>query len=74
MEMLILLREFGPLAGLVLFFIWKDWLREGRLTARIEKLEKDQHEIILPLVRETAEVISQNTAVMSRVESLLAKE
>lgn len=73
MEFLDLLKQFGPLAGAVLFFIWRDWKREDRLTGRIEKLEDEQREIILPLVEKTSNVIAQNTAVMLRLESTLEK-
>lgn len=71
MELLDFLKEFGPLAGAVLFFIWRDWRREDRLATRIEKLEDEQREVILPLVERTTNVIVQNTAVMSRLETTL---
>ncbi len=61
-----LLRNFGPLLVAVIFFIWRDFRREGKLTKRIEQLEDGQREVILPLVRETAEVIARNTAVMEQ--------
>lgn len=71
MELFEFLKEFGPLAGAVLFFIWKDWRREDRLSTRIEKLEDEQREVILPLVERTTNVIVENTAVMRRLEDTL---
>ncbi len=74
MEFLELLKQFGPLAGAVLFFIWRDWRREDRLTSRIEKLEDEQRSIILPLVEKSTTVIAQNTLVMERLEASLEKK
>jgi len=71
MEMLDLLREFGPLVSCVVFFIWRDWRREDRSTTRIEKLEDEMRAIILPLVEKSTAVIAENTAVMHGLENAL---
>lgn len=68
-----LAQQYGPLAATVLFFIWRDWKREDRLTTRIEKLEDEQREIILPLVEKSTSVIAENTKVMDRLERALEK-
>ena len=60
-----LIKQFGPLLVAVVFFIWRDWKREDRLMKRIEKLEGEQRDVILPLVKECAEVIAKNTAVIA---------
>ena len=73
MEFLELLKAYGPLAGLAVFFIWRDWKREDRLTTRIEKLEDEQREIILPLVEKSTNVIALNTSVMERLEAAFEK-
>lgn len=70
-ELASLARHFGPLAAAVVFFLWRDWRREDRLTTRIERLEDEQRKTILPLVKETSETIARNTAVMERLEKLL---
>jgi hypothetical protein len=61
-----LLKTFGPLLVAVVFFIWRDYRREDKLTLRIKQLEDEQRNVILPLVRETTEVIVRNTEVMQR--------
>ena len=71
MEFLELLRQFGPLAGLCLFFIYRDWQREDRLTTRIEKLEDEQRNIIMPLVEKSTNVIARNSEVMERLDVAL---
>lgn len=71
MEFIQVIQEFGPLAGVVLWFIWRDWKREDRLTGRIEKLEDEQRSILLPLIKEATNVIAQNTEVMERLEGAL---
>jgi len=73
MEFLSLLREFGPLAGIVLFFIWRDWKREDRSASRIEKLEDEMRHIIMPLVERSAKVISKNSQIM-RENAMVMRE
>lgn len=73
MDFAALFKEFGPLVGAVLFFIWRDWKREDRLTSRVEKLEDEQRETILPLVEKSTTVISANTEVMRRLEAAFEK-
>lgn len=67
MEFLELIQQYGPLAGAVVFFIWRDWKREEKLTARIEKLEDEQRHIILPLVEKATTVIAENTLALQNV-------
>jgi hypothetical protein len=71
LELIEFIKQFGPLAGVVLFFIWRDWKREDRLTGRLEKLEDEQRNVILPLVEKSTEVIARNTEVMERLEGAL---
>lgn len=66
-------RVFGPWALAVAFFIWRDSKREDRLSARINYLENEQRDTILPLVTNCTEVITQNTEVMKRLEKALDK-
>jgi hypothetical protein len=64
---------FGPALCVLVFFIWKDWRRETRLQDRIEKLEQDQKDIILPMMQDCVEVIARNTEVMSQVGAMLTR-
>lgn len=50
MDLMWLLKQFGPLLIAVIFFLWRDYRREDRLAARIETLEDEQREVLLPLV------------------------
>jgi hypothetical protein len=63
----------GPALVVLIFFLWKDWRREDRLQGRIEKLEQDQKEIMLPMIEKCADVIAKNTAVMLQVGTLLTR-
>jgi phosphate/sulfate permease len=69
------LRTWGPIGGvliaLLVFFMWKDWWRERKLQQRVEVLEREQRDVILPLVQQCATVITQNTVVMQRLERAL---
>lgn len=56
-----LLKDFGPVVGIILFFLWRDWQREDRLVARVEALEKYQQDTMAALVKESITVIAHNT-------------
>jgi hypothetical protein len=66
--MLWVIKSLGPTVGPVLlvlgFFLWKDWRREDRLQGRVDKLEQEQKEVMLPMIEKCVGVISRNTAVM----------
>lgn len=70
-----ILSQYGPFCGLLViavgFFMWRDWKRELRLTKRIETLEADTRDTLIPLLRETSAVIARNTLVMERLEKHL---
>lgn len=72
-EFLELLKLFGPWAGTVIFFIWRDYRREDRMSQRIEQLETEQKAVLIPLVERSATVIAENSVVMSKLEKLLDK-
>lgn len=67
MDPLELIQQYGPLAAACIFFVWRDWKREDRLSARIEKLEDEQRKVILPLVEKATAVIAHNTSVIERL-------
>lgn len=61
MEFMDLMKDFGPLVGIVLFFIWRDWRREENLVERVQKLEDFNTEVLSNIVKETTAVIATNT-------------
>lgn len=64
MEFMDLLKDFGPLVGIVLFFIWRDWRREENLVERVQKLEDFNTQVLQNIVEEQAKVIATNTEVI----------
>ena len=70
-----ILKQYGPFCGIlvlaVVFFIWRDWKREDKLTKRIATLEDETRNVLLPLIRECSSVIATNTKVMERLEKHL---
>jgi len=64
MELMDLAKDFGPLVGIVLFFIWRDWRREQNLVDRVQKLEDFNTEVLTTIVKEQAMVIATNTEVV----------
>ena len=72
-DLMWLVKQFGPLLIAVIFFLWRDYRREDRLATRIETLEDEQREVLLPLVKKCSTVITQNTVVMQRLERALER-
>ncbi len=76
-DLLLLLQTWGPAIGpalvLLAFFLWKDYRREDRLQGRIEKLEQEHRDVVLPMVEKCAQVIASNTEVMKRVLIVLTQ-
>lgn len=60
--------QYGPFFLAIVFFLWNDWRREDRLSNRLDELEDEQREVILPLVKDCSAIIAKNTAVMERIE------
>jgi uncharacterized membrane protein YccC len=56
-----ILKNFGPLIAIVIFFIWRDWQRELKLTRRIEKLEDYQKKMLQNLVERTTAALVQSS-------------
>ena len=71
MDLMWIIKQFGPFFIAVVFFLWRDYRREDRLATRIDTLEDEQREILLPLVEKCSTVIAQNTIVMQRLERTL---
>ena len=65
------LQEFGIMVALVVFFTWQGWKRETRLNNRLSALEDDYTSTLKELVSSCTKVISENTAVMRRLEENL---
>ena len=59
-----LLKDFGPILGIVLFFIWRDWKREENLVERVQKLEDFTTKVLSDMVKEQSSVIAINTEVI----------
>ena len=70
-DTLFILKQYGPLVLVTAFILWQAWSREHRMSDRITKLESEQRDIILPLVARDAEVVSQNTMMLARLEESL---
>jgi len=70
-DLLMLLKQYGPLVLVAAFFLWQGWVRENRMSKRIEHLEDQQRNVLMPLCERCADVIAQNTMMMERLEKAL---
>jgi hypothetical protein len=66
-----ILKQYGPLVVVTAFFLWQGWVRESRMSKRIEVLEDEQRSVLMPLVERCADVIAQNTLMMERLEKVM---
>lgn len=64
-------REFGPLIGIVLFFIWRDWKREEDLVNRVKALEDFQRTTLIELSKNSAQVIEANSYQLKWMASII---
>ncbi len=64
------IKQAGPIAAIIIFFIWRDWKREERMFSRIEVLENFVQNSLLTLVQKVAETLQQNTKALERLEKL----
>lgn len=71
MELLDFAKELGPLIGVVLFFIWRDWRREEGLVERVKGLEEFNNTVLTQLVKENVAVIATNTEQLRIMNSLM---
>ena len=65
MELMDLAKDFGPLVGIVLFFIWRDWRREQNLFERVQKLEDYNTKTLANIIKEQSMLIATATAVIA---------
>lgn len=61
MDYITLLKDFGPIVGIILFFIWRDWKREEGLIERVKQLEDFNTETLVKMVKDNSAVIAANT-------------
>lgn len=71
MDYLQILKDFGPLLGVILFFIWRDWRREEDLVGRVRALEEYQQTVLINLVRESITIIASNTEQLKWISTLI---
>jgi len=72
MDLVVLLKEFGPLVGIIIFFIWRDWKREDNLIERVQKLEDFNTEVLMTMVKETTATIAANTAQLTLMTEMMS--
>jgi hypothetical protein len=65
-------KDFGPVIGIVLFFIWRDWKREESLVTRVKHLEDFNTETLSNLVKESSAVIATNTEQLRIMNGLMS--
>lgn len=66
-----ILKYAGPALGIIIFFIYRDWQREIKLTSRIETLEQYQRDILEQLVEKSTVALTQSTECLKAISTIL---
>lgn len=53
-----LIAKYGPHIGLLVFFVWWSWVRERKLTERLDKVQDEFIRTLQNVVRENTEAVS----------------
>jgi hypothetical protein len=56
-----IVKTIGPAASIIVFFVWRDWQREIKLTKRVDDLEKYQKDTLERLVEKSTVALTQST-------------
>jgi hypothetical protein len=67
------LEKFGVPIGLVVFFVYRDWKREEKMTRRIQSLEDEIRHILVNAVVSSTKAITENSTVLTGLIKLLSK-
>jgi hypothetical protein len=55
------LEQVGPLAAIIVFFVWRDYKREVLQSERLKSLEQYQQKVLEGLVSQTTKALTQST-------------
>ena len=72
MDFMQIIQAYGPYAALIIFFVWRDYIREQRLSKRLNEVEDFQKNELTTLVRTTVEAINANTRALSDLRNQFA--
>lgn len=68
-----IVKEWGLPTALVVFFIWRDYIREKRMAETIRMLEAEMRDILKNLVTKCTEALVGNTYAMNAVTKVVEK-
>lgn len=54
-----ILREVGPFAAILVFFVWRDYKREFRLEERVDELNRFVRDELMKALNRNNEILSQ---------------
>jgi hypothetical protein len=70
-DLLAVLREFGPLVVLVLWFAWRDGDREKRMANRISELENFQREFLADRLKASIEALDKTSEAIKGLTTVI---
>lgn len=77
MDWMLLFKEIGILAGLVVFFTFTSWKREERMASRVTALEQYVETSLISALQKATEALSKNSDILITngriLEALIAR-
>ena len=61
-----IIREIGPFAGIMMFFVWRDYKREDRLETRVDELNSFVREELMTTINRNTEALAKWKTEISR--------
>ena len=68
-----ILKNYVPLVALVIFFVWRDWQRELRLSKRVERLEEYQKKTLENLIEKTTLALAQTSECLKWIGHIIER-
>ena len=66
-----ILQQYGLPTAFVVFFIWRDYIREKSMTKTINELNKEMREVLKDLVMKCTAALVDNTNAMREICSVV---
>lgn len=71
MSLFELVRQFGFEIGIIVFFIIQTYVRENRLTIRLEKIQDTQFDELRRLTMESLNTIKDNSYIINQLQEIV---
>jgi hypothetical protein len=72
-DVFVLVKEYGPWVGMILWFIWRDQQREKRMADRVTVLENEQRNVLHQTLLANTAAIQRNSDLLNEFKLVIVK-